>query len=117
VTEGATEVPSYFRSPADQVFLDLLAATTGEGRPVSEVPNAGNYAPRLFAKRPERQGYRQADFMRAMEMLFSRREITTVDYGRKSDMRRKIIRATKGGAQARCGGCAVVQSENGPPHP
>jgi hypothetical protein len=62
--------------------------------PLSESSNATNYAPRLFSRLPdrERDGYRQADFQRAMEALFKSRKIMSVTYGRKGDERRKIVR-------------------------
>ena len=81
------------RSP-DDVFLDLLAAVAGDGRPLSAVRNAGNFAPTVFAARPDREGYRKPDFVGAMERLFARNAIATVEYGRKGDERRKIVRAS-----------------------
>ena len=58
------------RSP-DDVFLDLLAAVAGDGRPLSAVRNAGNFAPTVFAARPDREGYRKPDFVGAMERRFA----------------------------------------------
>jgi RecA-family ATPase len=85
-------VGSISRRKAERVFLELLDAVTEEGRPVSDSSHAPNYAPKLFAMRPERDGYAKADFVRAMERLFASRAIEVVEYGRASDQRRKIAR-------------------------
>jgi RecA-family ATPase len=90
-----TIMPSYFRRPAEDVFLALLDAHNGANRrPLSESNNATNYAPRVFASLSdkERDNYRQADFQRAMEGLFKSRKIASVTYGRSGDERRKIVR-------------------------
>ena len=76
---------------AERVFLGLIEALTKEGRHASESPNAGNYAPRLFAKRPERQGFNKADFTKAMERLFSDGKIKVSPYGRPGDNHRHIV--------------------------
>jgi RecA-family ATPase len=72
------------RRVCERVFLDLLDRISAEGRYVSEKISAPNYAPRLFEKRPDREGYRKADFQRAMEALFARHEIIVGTY-RSSD--------------------------------
>lgn len=74
------------------VFLLLLDSFADEKRPVSDSTHAPNYAPRLFAKRPEREGYRAADFTKAMEQLFAGQSIIMEEYGRQSDLRRRIVR-------------------------
>jgi RecA-family ATPase len=81
------------RRTAEGVFLELVDVTTQEGQPVSANSRAGNYAPRVFAMRPpyERENFRRADFERAMQALFARREITAEEYGRKGDARRRIV--------------------------
>jgi RecA-family ATPase len=84
------------RKKADAVFFELLDAVTREGRPVSDSTHAANYAPRLFARRPERDGYTKADFAGAMERLFFSRQIRMQEYGRKSDPSRKIVRTADG---------------------
>jgi len=80
------------RRPSTLVFLDILDVVTRENRPVSDNSRASNYAPRLFAKRPEREGYTKQDFERAMESLFSDREILVQEYGRSGDLRHQIVR-------------------------
>jgi hypothetical protein len=79
---------------AERVFLDLLEAFTAAGRPVSDNSRAGNYAPKAISRRPDREGYRQADFVRAMERLFVRHLIRVAEYGRKGDIRKQIVRCT-----------------------
>lgn len=91
VLNRGTDGPSMFRAPADDVFLQILAAMTAEQRPVTDTVNAGNYAPRVFGRRPDRHGYRKPEFAAAMERLFAQGRIAMVEYGRKSDLRRKIV--------------------------
>jgi RecA-family ATPase len=64
------------RRKARRIFLDMLA----DSRPVSANNRAGNYAPKIFAKRPDREGYAVADFERAMEDLFASKEIELETY-------------------------------------
>jgi RecA-family ATPase len=64
------------RRKCERVFFDMLATS----RPVSANSRAGNYAPKIFAKRPDREGYTLAHFERAMEALFARREIYLEKY-------------------------------------
>jgi RecA-family ATPase len=84
---GSTE-----RRTCTRVFLDLLDKTTAEEQPVSSNSRAGNYAPRLFASRPDRERFAKGDFEHAMQALFASREIANENYGRRSDMRSRIVR-------------------------
>jgi RecA-family ATPase len=79
-TSASGIVGSIMRRGAREVFLHLLDAVIAEGRHVSESPHARNYAPKLFAQRPEREGFRQADFKRAMEELYSQKVIANDTY-------------------------------------
>lgn len=79
------------RRTAEEVFLDLLEALTSEGRSVSESVHAGNYAPRLFAQRPDRDGFNKVDFQQAMERLFARREISVEPYRQNRNQCSRII--------------------------
>ena len=81
------------RRKAETVFLELLERVDAEDRAVSDNSHAGNYAPRLFAKRPEREGFTKADFERAMEALFSQDRIKLEEYGRPGDLRKRIVSA------------------------
>jgi hypothetical protein len=75
------------------VFLALLRQSENQGRPVSANSRSGNYAPRQFARklREQRHDFKEGDFAKAMERLFTESKIETAEYGRKSDQRRKII--------------------------
>jgi RecA-family ATPase len=89
------------RHTCERVFLDLVDATTREGQAVSANSRSGNFAPRLFSKRPreQREGFRRADFEFAMQQLFARREIivmTCLDAYRHS--REYIARSPAPGA-------------------
>ncbi|MCH9050080.1 MAG: AAA family ATPase [Proteobacteria bacterium] len=75
---------------AERVFLELLEAVTAEGRNVSESSHAGNYAPKLFAKRPSREGFNKADFVKAMEALFTAGKIKVEPYGPPSKNRERL---------------------------
>jgi hypothetical protein len=81
------------RRACGRVFLDQLQKVKDEGRWVSESPNAGNYAPRIFARRPDCEGYKMADLKAAMEKLFFRGEIKNAPYGSPSDQTFRIVRA------------------------
>ena len=86
------------RRHCEDIFLALLDATTAENQAVSSNSKAGNYAPRLFVRRPERDHYKTSDFERAMQALFSQKRITNVGYGRTGDTRTRIVRASIGAA-------------------
>jgi RecA-family ATPase len=73
-------IGSIERRTAKRVFLDLLYAVTAENRHVSDSPHARNFAPKLFAQRPDREGFRKADFKVAMEALFAEKEIALERY-------------------------------------
>lgn len=97
IVPDALSTPSYFRRSADDVFLVLLDEYCAANRqPVSENMHSGNYAPKVFSSVPAnaRDGYGKGDFRQAMERLFKSHKIKNVDYGRKGDERRKIVRQT-----------------------
>jgi RecA-family ATPase len=60
---------------AERVFLDLLDRISAEGRYVSDSNRAPNFAPRIFALRPDRERFTQKNFERAMQSLFASKEI------------------------------------------
>lgn len=68
-------IGSIERHTCERVFLDLLARSIGEGQHVTHNSRAGNYAPRVFALRPDRERFARADFERAMQALFAARSI------------------------------------------
>ena len=84
-------IASIARRNADEVFMTLLGELDAQGRPVSENPHARNFAPRIFAKHPGRKGFTRKDFEFSMERLFADGRIRIEEYGRKSDMRRRIV--------------------------
>jgi RecA-family ATPase len=88
------------RRSCERVFLNLLEKTSADGQPVSANSRAGNYAPRLFASRPDRERYTKSDFERAMQALFAARKIINETYGRKSDTRTRLIRRPDPSAEA-----------------
>jgi RecA-family ATPase len=91
-------IGSIERRTCERVFLDLLDKTTAEKQPVSSNSKAGNYAPRLFASRPDRERFGKADFERAMQALFASGKLCNEDYGRKSDTRSRIVKIDGAGA-------------------
>ena len=69
-------IASIERRSAKRVFLDLLAAVVAQGRYVSESPQAaGHYAPQVFGRHPDREGFTRGDFKRAMADLFAEGKI------------------------------------------
>jgi RecA-family ATPase len=80
---------------ADDVFMRLLAAADAGNMPVSTSSQAHNFAPKVFAARPDRQGMNRKDFEAAMHRLLAAKKITLVNYGRKGDERRRIAIATE----------------------
>jgi RecA-family ATPase len=68
-------IGSIERHHCERVFLDLLNAVMAEGRYVSDKERAANFAPKLFATRPDREGYSKAEFTRAMQNLFAQKKI------------------------------------------
>ncbi len=91
---GSGMVASLERRNCEAVFLDLLARLTTTGLRASASRNAGNYAPRLFSERSDRQGFTRRDFERAMGALFSTGAIKVEPYGRPSDRTEHLVQAT-----------------------
>lgn len=81
-------IGSIQRRTCERVFLDLLDRMTDEGQHVSHKPKAGDYAPRIFSKRPERERFAKGDFERAMHTLMAARKIIIATY--KDAHRRSI---------------------------
>ncbi len=80
------------RSSAEDVFLQLLDEADKAGRRMSESKNATNFAPKVFAKSPNAQGYSLKQFHAAMERLFATGKIMVETYGRVGDARQRIVR-------------------------
>jgi RecA-family ATPase len=94
-TQAGGIVGAIDQRTCERVFLDLLDATMAEKQPVSLNSRAGNYAPRIFAQRPNRGRFGKSDLERAMQSLLANREIINVPYGRKSDQRYRIERSSQ----------------------
>jgi RecA-family ATPase len=81
-------IASIERKTSEHVFRDLLGKVTAEGQHVSHNPRAGNYAPRIFALRPDRERFTKVDFERAMASLLATGTIKITTY--KDSYRRDI---------------------------
>jgi RecA-family ATPase len=91
-------IGSITRQNADQVFLDLLDRTRATNQWTSHNPRAGNYAPKIFSKRPDRQGFTKSDFEKAMHRLLAARSIEVEEY--RSTQRKICERLARSGAEA-----------------
>ena len=80
------------RRSAEDTFLTLLDRCADQGVRVSASAHSPNYAPKIFAKRPDAEGCRKQDFDRAMSSLFAQKAIAMQEYGRKGDARQCIAR-------------------------
>ena len=86
-------IGSIQRGNAEKVFLACLDAVRGEGREVSAKSRASNYAAKIFAMRPEANGFDKRTFGLAIERLFSQKAIRVQTYGdRPSRQFERIVR-------------------------
>jgi RecA-family ATPase len=76
----------------EALFLIMLDRCEAQGRPLSSSRNAGNFAPKVCEKAPDREGYVGRDFDRAMEALFTAGIIESRPYGKPSRGTVKIAR-------------------------
>jgi hypothetical protein len=61
---------------------------------LSESRNAANYAPRIMAKRPDREGYGKKEFETAMHFLIAAGALEVIDYrDANARPRRRLTRA------------------------
>jgi hypothetical protein len=81
-------IGSIDRRTAERVFLDLLDRSAAEGQFVSHNSRASNYAPRVFALRPDRGRFAKRDFEFAMQALFAAK---TINVGSHKDARRRTL--------------------------
>lgn len=77
----------------DSVFLSLLAKIEAEGVTVCPSLTARNYAPTVFAKHPSCQAIPKKAFEGAMQRLLTAGAIKSVEYGKPSDRRKKLVLA------------------------
>ena len=79
-------------SRCEALFLELLDRTIQQGRPLSSSPNAGNFAPKIFAMAPDREGFDRKDFRLAMEILLHAGVIQIKAYGAPSKGWVRLVR-------------------------
>jgi RecA-family ATPase len=72
---------SIARTKAERVFLELVVRTAAEGQHLSNSPNAGNYAPKVFVGRADSERVSRRDFAAAMKSLFVQKKIRMVPHG------------------------------------
>lgn len=77
---------------AETVFLEALDTLAKQGVEVSEI-RQGQYAPKVMARMPQTNGYKQNQLDRAMVSLFGSGQIELEHYGPPSRRRRRIIRS------------------------
>ena len=82
------------RAAAESVFLALLDRCMAQGQSVSDSSHAANYGPKLFAKRPDRDGYGRREFETAMQSLFAAKRLRVAEYGRAGKRSNRIERDT-----------------------
>lgn len=92
--EGATGAPA--RAAAESMFLTLLDRCMAQDFSVSASSNSGNYAPKIFAKRPDRGRFVRKDFDLAMQSLFASQSIRVAEYGRPGKWRSRIEKTPVG---------------------
>jgi RecA-family ATPase len=76
---------------ADDVFMRLLIAYRAEGKTVSRVPQSVDYAPKLFARRPEAGQLNKHAFAAAMERLFGSNRICDEMAGDYASKKKRVI--------------------------
>jgi RecA-family ATPase len=73
------------QSTAQDTFLAILRRCDDAGITVSMSPSAGNYGPKMFAKRPDAHGVNKKQFETAMYALQAADKLHVVAYGRPSN--------------------------------
>jgi hypothetical protein len=79
------------RAGADATFLSLLGRCADQGVFVSHSKNAGNFAPKIFGKRPDRGGFTSRDFEAAMHRLITEKVIQVEVYRAPNRLMRERI--------------------------
>lgn len=82
VREGGPAVASDAIAEAERLFMFLLDQFERENRPVSDKPNVGNYAPKMFSEHHAANRMGKSNFARAMNRLFEQSVIEIATYGR-----------------------------------
>jgi RecA-family ATPase len=81
--EGGGMVASLERGRLDKIFLACLDAVLAQGRAASDSRNAGNYAPKVFAKMPQAAGAKAPELEAAMARLFAAKAIRMGECGKR----------------------------------
>ena len=76
---------------ADEAFLTLLARHNASGVRVGHSKHGANWAPKVFGKAPDRNGFRSADFEGAMGRLLATQAIKMHDFGRSGRQQPGLI--------------------------
>lgn len=82
LTQDGGVFGSIARQAVDAVFLTLLDRCWAQGVFLSNSRNAGNFAPKEFARMPDRAGYNRTDFDAAMARLLASNQIRVEGYMR-----------------------------------
>jgi RecA-family ATPase len=97
VADGESESAGLPREAAElrveQMFLDLLAKYTAEGRNVSAAPGP-NYAPAIFAKDVRACSVSKQGFALAMNRLFAKAAVKIIEEGSPSRRRKRLVAVT-----------------------
>jgi RecA-family ATPase len=83
IIEQTGIVGSLSRRAVEETFMALLERCTSQGQRLSDSRNSGNFAPKVFAKRPDREGHNARDFEAAMNALFVGKRIAMHVYDRR----------------------------------
>jgi RecA-family ATPase len=86
-------IGSIERRTCEHIVLDLVEQLASEKQWVSNNSRAGNYAPRVFMRRADRNGFKTADFARAVDTLLAGGVLINEQYGRKGDERYRLARS------------------------
>jgi hypothetical protein len=76
---------------ADELFLQILSDFDRDGKTVARAPQSIDYAPKLFAKHPNAQGFTKPQFAVAMDRLLIANRIGEQAVGFASKSKRVIV--------------------------
>ena len=93
-SDGRAVAGPISQQTVDELFLTLLDRCSAQNFNVSSSKSSGNYAPKVFARRPDRDGCNRRDFETAMMRLFTARQLINEEYGRTGDPHYRVARAT-----------------------
>jgi len=82
--------PNCFRKPVETIFLSLLETLIAQGRDVSPKPSP-SYAPTVFEKHPNAEGFTKKAFAREMERLLVTGRIHVETIGPPSRQYKRLV--------------------------